>query len=268
MGRPKKLETLEKRGIGTFLYKGVEKSLVIVILLAAWFIIPLFRENMFVPPLGRVLGVLGAEAASGSLWLNILATLKLCLFGLFYGVLIALPVGLAIGWYKAVEAYVDPLFQVLRNTSTLSLLPVVILFFGANEFSKILLISWATFFVVVINTIQGVKNADPVLIQSARSMGIGSIGLFRKVVLPAASPYILAGVRLAASDTLIIVIGAEMLGAFHGLGYTIFKASASYMFEKMYAYILTIAILGVLFNMGLIRLENRLTRWQDKSVLS
>jgi NitT/TauT family transport system permease protein len=175
---------------------------------------------------------------------------------------------LFLGWFRKVELYLDPFFQVLRNTSTLALLPLFVLLFGVGDLSKILLIMWGTFFPMLINTTQGVKNADPVLIRSARSMAVNKVGLFLKVVLPAASPYILSGFRLSAGDSLIILIAAEMLGAFYGLGRMVFFSSENYFISKMYAAIIVLAILGVTINALTTKLENALTKWQDKSVLA
>jgi NitT/TauT family transport system permease protein len=205
---------------------------------------------------------------SGELLLNIYATLKVCFFGLLAGTVSGIALGLILGWYRKVELYLDHVFQVMRNTSTLALLPLFVLLFGVGDLSKILLIMWGTFFPMLINTTQGVKNADPVLIRSARSMSVGSLGLFFKVVLPAASPYILSGFRLSAGASLIIVVGAEMLGAFHGLGRMVFASSTNYFFAKMYAAVITLAILGVTVNALTTKLENSMTKWQDKSVLS
>jgi NitT/TauT family transport system permease protein len=158
---------------------------------------------------------------------------------------------------------VDPLLQVIRNTSVLAILPLFVLILGIGEVSKIGIIIWAAFFPSLINTIQGVKTVDPVLIRSARSMGCSETRLFVKVILPAASPYILAGLRLSAGVSLIVVVGAEMIGARFGLGYMIFNYQHNYLVPYMYVGILTLAIIGVVVNSLLVLFEKRLTRWQE-----
>lgn len=257
-----------KIGITDRLLSFFESAIVIIILLLVWIVVPMFYENMHVPSLLVVLAELWKTIRNGELLLNTYTTLKVCFFGLLAGAVAGVALGLLLGWYRKVELYLDPFFQVMRNTSTLALLPLFVLMFGVGDLSKILLIMWGTFFPMLINTTQGVKNADPVLIRSARSMSIGSIGLFVKVVLPSALPYILSGFRLSAGVSLIVVVGAEMLGAFYGLGRMVFTSSANWFFPKMYAAVITLAILGVAVNALTTKLENSLTKWQDKSVLS
>jgi NitT/TauT family transport system permease protein len=228
----------------------------------------MFYDNMYVPSLLTVLAELWKTILSGELVLNAFTSLKVCFVGLLAGTIAGIALGLLLGWFKKAEMYLDPFFQVMRNTSTLALLPLFVLLFGVGDLSKILLIMWGTFFPMLINTTQGVKNADPVLIRSARSMAVSNAELFFKVVLPAASPYILSGFRLSAGVSLIVVVGAEMLGAYHGLGRMVFFSSTNYFISKMYAAIIVLAILGVVINALTSRLEDDLTKWQDKSVLS
>jgi NitT/TauT family transport system permease protein len=172
---------------------------------------------------------------------------------------------LLLGWFARLERYLDPTLQIIRNTPVLAILPIFILILGIGDASKIAIVIWATFFPTLLNTIQGVKNVDTVLIRSAQSMGISSVGLFFKVILPAASPYILAGFRLSAGVALIVLVAAEMIGAMHGLGFMIFNYQHSYQVPKMYVGILTLAIIGVITNWLLLKLEGRLTRWQEKT---
>jgi NitT/TauT family transport system permease protein len=244
-----------------------QKSVVIVAIILIWWFVPQFtKDNMYVPSLKTVLAELGRVIANGEYLVNVLATMKIAVIGLILATAIAIPLGIVLGWYKTAEQFLDPVLQFMRNTPIMAILPLFVLFFGIGDVSKIIIIVWATFFPTLINTVQGVKNTDPTLIRSARSMGIGNGGLFVKVVLPSALPYILAGLRLSAGVTLIIVIAAELLGAKNGIGLMITKAQHAYMIPKMYAYILTIAIIGVITNALLLKLERYLTRWQEKAV--
>jgi NitT/TauT family transport system permease protein len=189
--------------------------------------------------------------------------MKVAVLGLLIAEATSIPIGFFLGRFKTVEEYLDPLLQVIRNTSVLAILPLFVLILGIGEVSKIGIIIWAAFFPSLINTIQGVKNVDPILILSARSMGLRETGLFLKVILPAASPYILSGLRLSAGVSLIVVVGAEMIGARYGLGYMIFNYQHNYMVPYMYVGILTLAIIGVAVNSLLIRLEKKLMSWQE-----
>ncbi|MDR0853874.1 MAG: ABC transporter permease [Clostridiales Family XIII bacterium] len=250
------------------LYKAFKKSIVIIALLVIWLIIPKYVNNLFVPSLFDVLKT-GAELAiSGKLWINTITSLRIAFIGLIISTVIAVPLGVILGWFKTVEEYIDPTFQIIRNTSILAILPIFLLIFGVGDTSKYAIIIWATLPITLLNTVQGVKNADPVLIQSARSMGIGNFGLFTKVIIPSAMPFILAGFRLSASISLIVLVGAEMLGARYGLGFLIYNSMHAYMIPEMYVGILMLAIIGIALNAVLVRTENYLTRWQEKVVQS
>jgi len=242
-----------------------KKSILIVLLLIIWLTIPNYIDNIFVPPLLRVLKAGAALAVTGELEMHIVTSLKIAFVGLIISTAIAVPLGVLLGWFKEAEEYIDPIFQIIRNTSILAILPLFILVLGIGDASKYAIIIWATLPPTLLNTIQGVKNADPVLIRAAQSMGISRLGLFAKVIIPSAMPFILAGFRLSAGIALIVLVGAEMLGAKYGLGFMIFNYMHAYMIPNMYVGILTLAIIGMAVNSLLVRLENRLTAWQEKS---
>ncbi|MDR3364606.1 MAG: ABC transporter permease [Clostridiales Family XIII bacterium] len=242
-----------------------QKSILIVVIIVLWIIVPLYTDNIYVPSLIEVLKEFGKLAATGELFKHIGASLKIAFIGLAISQAIAIPIGVLIGWFKKVDTYLSPLLVVMRNTSILAILPLFVLLLGIGEVSKIAIIVWGCVFPTLINTIQGVKTVDSNLIRSAQSMGISNTGLFFKVVIPASSPYILAGFRLSASIALIVLVGAEMVGAFYGIGFMIFNAQHAYMIPRMYVGILTLAILGVLVNLLSTKLENGVLRWQESN---
>lgn len=246
-------------------YALFQKSVVVVFLLLLWFIVPYFAKNMFFPPLATILSAFGEMIRSGELFQHIAGSLTRALIGLVIAELIAIPLGILLGWFSWLERYLDPLVQIMRNTSVLAILPLFVLVLGIGEQSKIAIIVWGTFFPTLLNTIQGVKNVDLLLIRSARSMGISRLGLFRKVVFPAALPYILIGFRLSASISLLVLVGAEMLGAKRGLGYMIFYYEQAFLIPKMYVGILSMIVIGVVANYLIVLLEKRLTRWQERA---
>ncbi|MDR0852728.1 MAG: ABC transporter permease [Clostridiales Family XIII bacterium] len=252
-----------ERKQSNILFRIVRKSTAIIIVLIIWLILPNYMHSMYIPPLIDILVEFKDLIVSGELLLNTIGSLEVVVIGLLIGQAVAIPLGALLGWFSKVGEFLDPLLQVIRATSILSILPLFVLFLGVGSLSKISIIIWGTFFPTLINTIQGVKNVDTTLIRSAQSMAVSGFGLFFKVILPGASPYILAGFRLSAGIALLVVVGAEMVGAVHGLGYMIFVASHAYQIPKMYVGILTLAILGVLTNFLIAKLENFLTRWQE-----
>jgi NitT/TauT family transport system permease protein len=186
--------------------------------------------------------------------------------GFFGALALSIPLGILMGWFKVLEEYVNPIVEICRNSSVLALYPIFILFFGVGELAKISIIIWGTMWVVLLNTISGVKNVDPVLIKSARSMGLNDLGLIRRVLLPASVPSIITGIRLGAANSILVLIAAEMIGSNAGLGYMIFYYEARYAIPEMYGGVIFLAILGYVVNEFLYWAEKRLTAWQEKSI--
>jgi NitT/TauT family transport system permease protein len=199
----------------------------------------------------------------GALWKHLFISLQRALLGFLVGLVFAVPVGLAIGWFKRLEAFLNPLLQVFRNTPTLALLPVFVMLFGITEVSKVAVIFWGSFWGLLLNSISGVQNVDPQLIRASRSMGTSSLRLFWTVILPASLPSILTGLRISATASVLIVIAAEMIGANKGLGYQLSFYQANYKFTEMYAYIFIMSIIGVTLNFILTKVEKNSFRWRD-----
>ena len=149
-----------------------------------------------------------------------------------------------------------------RNTAALALLPVFVLLLGIGETTKISIVAYACFLPVLLNTISGVRTVDPLLVKAARSLGLGSLALFQKVVLPAAVPTIFTGIRMAGTSSILVLVAAEMVGAKAGLGYLIINAQSNFQIPDMYAGIITISVIGLLVNTVLVRLERRFSRWR------
>lgn len=160
------------------------------------------------------------------------------------------------------------MLQMCRNTSTLALYPVFILFFGLGEASKIAIIIRGTVWPILLNTITGVKSIDPLLIKAARSMGVCKLKLFSKVVLPMASPSILTGLRLSAATAILMLVAAEMLGSDRGLGYFIFRSEQIDQIAEMYAGLIALVVLGVAINYFLVGFEKKITRWKEEVVVA
>jgi NitT/TauT family transport system permease protein len=251
-----------------WLVAALQRTIVILFIMIVWEVLPALGliDQFLLPRFSIVLKSLIGLVLSGEMFKHIMTSFKRSGLGFLLAVAFSIPVGVFMGWYKRVERIIDPLLQACRNTSTLALYPVFILFFGLGEASKISIIIWGTVWPVLLNTITGVKNIDPLLIKAARSMGVSKLKLFSKVVLPMASPSILTGLRLSAATAILMLVAAEMLGADRGLGFMIFYNQERYAIPEMFAGIITISILGVLINFFLVKLEKRLTRWKEKPV--
>ncbi|MEL7633206.1 ABC transporter permease [Sporomusa sphaeroides] len=245
-------------------WKILKRVIAIGFIVAIWQVLPSTGviDPRSLPAFSAVIQGLLELILSGELLTHALASFQRSLMGFFVAVSLAIPLGIFMGWFKRVEKIVDPLMQICRNTVTLALYPVFILVFGLGEVSKIGIIFWGSIWPILINTIEGVKTVDPLLVKAARSMAMSRLGLFIHVILPAAVPSILTGLRISATRSLIILVAAEMLGASAGLGFLIFDAQHKYQPEKMYAGILVLMMLGMSVNYLIVTLESYLTRWK------
>jgi NitT/TauT family transport system permease protein len=158
--------------------------------------------------------------------------------------------------------FLNPLLELFRNTAALALLPVFTLLLGIGETSKIAIVAYASFFPVLLNTVAGARTVDPLLIRAAQSLGLSSLQLFQKVILPSAVPTIFTGIRMGGTASILVLIAAEMVGAKAGLGYLIVNAQSSFQIPDMYAGILTVSVFGLLANLVLVRLERHFSRWR------
>ncbi|QDR79299.1 Putative aliphatic sulfonates transport permease protein SsuC [Sporomusa termitida] len=248
------------------LFKGLYRISSVLIFLLLWEIAPRLGivDAIFLPPFSQVAVAFWQLIITGELFTHISISLLRSLLGFSLGLSVAIPLGLLIGWFKGFEHFIDPLVQTFRQTSTLALFPVFILLFGIGEISKVAVIFWGVQWAVLLNTISGVKNVDPLLIKAAKSLGISKFSLFIKVILPASMPSILTGVRLSATHSILVLIAAEMLGANAGLGYLLFFAEANFLIPKMYAAIITMSLMGLIVNYSLVSLEKRVLKWKEE----
>lgn len=250
--------------VAAWLHHAFSASAAIVIVLLTWEIAPRIglTERTFLPPLSEVLQSGWRLVLNGQLLQHTQASLVRSLGGFAIALAYAVPLGLAIGWYRGVARALNPLIEVLRNTAALALLPVFVLLLGIGETSKIALVTYACSWPILLNTIAGVQQVDPLLIKSARTMGASSLQLFTKVILPASVPTIFVGIRLAGAVSVLVLVAAEMIGAKAGLGYLVIYSQYNFQIPQMYFGIIAITVVGLLFNWGLVRLERRFTAWK------
>ena len=252
----------------TKLVRGVHGSAAVVLFAALWELIPRFvldeSTRTFLPPLSEDLQALWELTLDGQLADHLLASVGRSAAGFAIAVAVAVPLGLLIGWYRPVARFLQPLLELARNTAALALLPVFTLLLGIGELSKVTLVVYACVWPVLLNTIAGVNTVDPLLVKAARSLGLSSPRLFRKVILPSAVPTVFTGIRMAASYSILVLVAAEMVGAKAGLGYLINTSQVNFQIQQMYAGIIAVSVLGVLVNQGFVVLERRFSTWRPK----
>ncbi|WP_349878218.1 ABC transporter permease [Micromonospora sp. HUAS YX12] len=242
----------------------LHRSAALLVLAAIWETVPRagLVDRVFLPPLSEVLAAWWELLRSGQLADHVGASLTRSLTGLALAVVTAIPLGLLIGWYRPLADLLSPLLEVFRNTAALALLPVFVLILGLGETSKIALVVYACSWPILLNTVAGVKGVDPLLIRSARSMGLNHLRLFQKVILPAAVPTVFTGVRLAGAYSILVLVAAEMVGAKAGLGYLVNYAQYNFAIPDMYAGIITISAIGLVVNQLLVAGERRFSTWR------
>lgn len=196
-----------------------------------------------------------------TIWTHIFVTVVRILKGYVAAIAIAVPLGLLIGAVPVLDKMTAPLIVFFRSIATLSLLPLAIVWFGAGELTKVILIGYGCFWVMLSNVVAGVKYVDPSLVRAARSFKVGGWTLYREVVLPAALPRMFAGARIALGVGFMVIVGAEMIGTIQGLGALIMEARSFYRSEITVIGMLVIGVLGFLISSGLSALEKLLLPW-------
>jgi ABC-type nitrate/sulfonate/bicarbonate transport system permease component len=247
---------------------------VIGALLAAWEAGAAFgwlRPVQFPPP-SKLLHTLYELVRDGypegiTLWTHLAITVQRILLGYFGALALAIPLGLAIGWFRFLDRLTEPVIAFCRSVATLSLLPLAIVWFGTGETSKIFLIGYGCFWVMLSNVVAAVKLVDPVLIRAARTMDTRPLDLFTHVALPAALPRMFAGARVALGVGFMVIVGAEMIGTIRGLGALIMEARTFYRSDITMVGMFVIGALGFAITFGLRRLEVRLLPWQERETI-
>jgi len=200
-------------------------------------------------------------ALSGELPHDALASLLRIAIGFGIGGGLALPLGLIMGARPAAYALLNPVLQLLRPIPPIAYIPLAILWFGLGNPPAYFLIALGAFFPVLMNTIAGVRAVDAIYLRAARNLGAGDWVLFRRVMIPAAMPYILTGVRVGIGVAFIVVIVAEMIAVNAGLGYRILEAREYFWSDKVIAGMFTIGLCGLGIDVGMSRLNGWLLRW-------
>jgi NitT/TauT family transport system permease protein len=217
---------------------------------------------IFLPGPWLVLGSLAELAAKGQLWGHVAATLERVAIGFGTGAAAGVTLGLAAGALAPVRNVIEPLVELLRPIPPLAMLPMFIVWVGIGEPSKIGFITYATFFPIFLTTVTGVRQIDPLLLRAARSLGARGPALFARVILPAALPDVLTGLRLGVALAFFVIVISEFIGAEQGLGFLINDGRNFFQVPQMLGAAVVLGLLGYAGNELVRWLERRLTRWQ------
>lgn len=239
-------------------------AIAFVVLLAVWEVSVRkgWISPIFLPSPSAVLAALGDLWQAGTLWRHISQSLVRLAGGWTLGTLAGLAAGLSMGVWSLGRSVGVPFVSALFPIPKISLLPLLILWLGIGEASKITTIALGVFFPTAIATYAAIDAVPRNLIRMAQSFDMPAADVLRKIVLPGALPGILAGFRISTSIALILLVSAEMIGAEYGIGAFILQAGNLMLTDQLLAGVLMISILGLAVGTGLTRLEKRLLRWR------
>lgn len=225
-------------------------------------------DSQFLPTFTATLGEVWKMAASGVMFTSAMVSLWRALVGLIIAAAVALPLGLWIGSGEggAVERRIRPLLRLLSQVNPFSLMPVFILFFGIGEIVKLTVVAWVCVWPLLFNTIEGARSADPTLVKTANAMCGGRFGALAKVILPGASAFIFAGLRVGVEMSFFMLIAAEMVGATDGLGWLLHNSAMNYQIGRIYASSLITVALSFGLSLMLKYLQERLFFWREDAL--
>ncbi len=184
--------------------------------------------------------------------------------GVASGIILAVPVGFVLGWYRQVRHFIDPLINFFRALPPIALIPLVIVYFGIGESAKIAILFYASFFSGVIVMYEGVAQISPIFIRVAKTLGATDGEVFRKVILPLAVPHILTALRVALGVAWATLVASELIAAQQGLGAMIQNASSFFQLDIIYVGIICIGLIALAMDLALRAATRRLVAWQDR----
>jgi NitT/TauT family transport system permease protein len=241
----------------------------IVLLLLIWELTPyLFTMSagtkLFFTTPSQIAGTLWKMFATGAIWAPLRVSATGFALGLGLAILVGLPLGVLLGRSPVLNAMADPFVTALNATPRLVFLPLVMLWFGLGLWSKIVIVFIGALFPILINTYEGVRNADKVLINVVRSFGAKEWDVARLVVLPNALPYVVVGLRLGIGRAILGVVVAEFFGSEEGLGVLMVQASGRYQVDVVFVGLIVFAALSLVMTSLVKVVEDRLTRWRPQ----
>ena len=263
----------DDRAPGPNLWRQLEPTLLgagsIAALLIVWEALPHLvalsaGTQMFFTTPSRVAAALWKMIATGTIWAPLGVSASGFAIGLALSIVVGLPLGVLLGRSRVLNAMLDPFITAFNATPRLVFLPLLMLWFGLGLWSKVVIVFIGALFPILINTYEGVRNADKLLINVVRAFGAGEWDIARLVVVPNAMPYIVAGLRLAIGRAVLGVVVAEFFGAEEGLGVVMVQAASRYQVDIVFSGLIVFAALSLLMT-GLVRiLEDRLGRWRPQ----
>ncbi len=246
---------------------GHKKFLGPLILIALWFLVTVTKmvDPFFLPSPVKVGRQLAELLSTASTYEHLFMTFYRMMTGYFLAVLIGVPLGIVLGYWEKVYESVEFIIDFFRSFPATAMFPLFMLAFGIGDGSKIALVVFGCSLLILVNTTYGVHGCSGTRRMVAETMKASEAYLMARVVLPEALPQISAGLRLALSLSLIIIVVLEMfIGTKRGLGFLIYNAHMTYQIADMYAFIVMAGLIGYFINQGYVKLENKVIHWAGR----
>lgn len=220
-----------------------------------------FADPLFLPAPTQIVQAAIALFAEGEIWVHLRVSGSEFLVGYALSALIGIPLGLATGWYRRLSYVLGPFIDTLNAVPRLTLMPIIVIWFGIGIWSKVIVVITLVLFPVTINTEAGLRTTSERLIEMLRSFGASKQQIFFKVSLPSAVPFILAGLKLGIGRGLIGVVVAELFGSRAGLGNLISQSADAFNMPELFAGVVILAFAGIVMTAGFGKLEQHLVPW-------
>jgi ABC-type nitrate/sulfonate/bicarbonate transport system permease component len=215
-----------------------------LVLFVVWYVATDSSQSFYVPPLRRILSAFADTWTPARLRADVLPSLLRLAAGYLLAVLLGIGIGVLIGSYRRVRATAEPVLEFFRAIPPPVLVPVIMLFAGIGNGMKVIVIVSGCVWPILLNTVEGVRAVDGVLIDTARTYRISGLTRLRRLVLPSAGPQIATGMRQALSIAIILMVISEMFAASNGLGFTIVQFQRSFAIPEMWSGIILLGLLG------------------------
>lgn len=239
----------------------------VIVVLVAWQILAALRvkPEVILPGPLDVADAFKRLFSTSEIWTDLGTSGSEMLLGLLLATVAGLPAGLLIGWYKRLSWALGPFVSFLYSTPRIALTPLLIVWFGIGQTSKIAIVFLMAVFPVVINVTTGMQNLDPAMLRVARQFGARDLQVFTTIALPGTVPYIISGLRLAVGQALIGVFVCELSGATHGVGMLMNNAGQQFQTPVVFAGVIIFALTGVVLSWLLRLLERSVAGWRAVS---
>ncbi|QJD84448.1 ABC transporter permease [Cohnella herbarum] len=236
----------------------------ILILIAVWLVLTLggIVESLFLPGPKQLYEVISTSYADLAKHMGY--TLMRQFTGFFIGSALGIIVGLMIASNRYIQALLDPIIEILRPVPPLAVIPMLILWLGIGPVPQILLVIFGCFVILVVSTVEAVKNVPKIYVNAARTLGAQWFYIYRTVILPAIVPSLVGAIRVAAAASFGLVVAAEFMGAQEGIGYYMIIAQRYLRTDMILISIILISAIAWLVDQAIRKIEKRMTQWSER----